>query len=358
MTVISKNDFPEGNLTVQNVLNRVSEIILWRYYIGQDFRLNKPFSAPYREDKNPSFVLRFDGRGRLMFKDFGRPGAYGDIFNYLQLVHGLDFVESLEWVNEDFGLNLRHSSPILRSPRSGRHHREQRDRKLEIGTLSKFEHRIKSSQILIQSVIRHFEKQDYDDWWKYGISQETLKKYQVYAARKVFKNKQLVYSYYPENPCYIYYFPKTKHIKCYLPKCLDRSRRFFGNANNLEDLQGYYQCDVKGNRTPEKLLVLTKSMKDVMLLREYGIDAMALHGEGHKFEDDFIRHIKKYYSKIVSLYDRDKAGILAARRLWKDHKIKPFFINKWYKAKDISDMYLVHGPEIVSSYLNDLKQRS
>lgn len=95
-------------------------------------------------------------------------------------------------------------------------------------------------------------------------------------------------------------------------------------------------------------------MKDVMLLRELGYDSMAIHGENHKFNEDFIRHIKKYRTNIISLYDRDNAGILGAKYLWKNYKIKPYFIPKKYNTKDISDLYKEKGKEIVEEFLKNI----
>lgn len=351
---ISTNSAGE-DLTVPNILKKVSEIVLWRYYIGSVFEIGKPFNAPYRSDNNASFALRYDIRGRLMFKDFGRSGMYGDIFNYIQSTRNVTFLESLEIVNEDFGLNLinRTNKIVLKQ---GEKVVKRKISEREIQELLKFEKKFKEtqSQILIQAVVRKWEKEDYRYWNNYGITKETLDKYYVYPASKIFKNKNLIYSYTKSNPCYVYYFQKSNHVKCYFPFSQDRSKRFFGNVNNLQDIQGYYQCDIKGGKKEDKLLILTKSMKDVMLLREFEIDAVALHGENHKFEADFIRHIKKYYGRIISLYDRDKAGILGAKRLWKEHNIEPFFIQKKWYCKDISDLFMTYGNEVVREFLLSL----
>lgn len=353
------NDGVDFELTINNILKRVSEIILWRHYIGSNFKIKKIFSAPYRTDNKNSFLLSYDSRGRLMFKDFGRPGMYGDIFNYLQIVYNISFIESLEKVNEDFNLGLINKTNKIVLKDKLKKIKKEVDKE-EIEKLLKFEKKFKETenQILIQAVTRKWEEEDLKYWRKFGISKETLDKYFVYPANKVFKNKHLIYIYNSKNPCYIYYFPNSKHVKCYLPFNPDKSKRFFGNVNNLQDIQGYYQCNIKDGDKENKLLILTKSMKDVMLLREFGFDAVALHGENHRFEDDFIRHIKKYYGKIVSLYDRDKAGILGAKRLWKEHNIKAFFIHKKWHCKDISDMYMTYERDIVKDFLVNLKNRS
>lgn len=334
----------EDDLTVANIRKRVSEIVLWRYYIGHDFKLNVGFNAPHRIDESASFALKFDSKGRLVFKDFST-GHYGDIFQFLQVAHNITFIESLWKVNVDFGFNLvnRSNSIVVDS--------KKKITQKDVSELKTFEKSFSKihATVSFETITRKYNQEDGIFWTSFGITGKTLLQYNTYAVQHIKKNGVIIYTYSKEDPCYAYFFPKTQHVKYYFPK--REKLRFFGNVNNLEDIQGYWQCDIKREITPDKLLVLTKSMKDVMLLREFGIDAISLHGEGHRFEKDFIRHIKKYYPIIISLYDRDKAGIMGAKALWKDHKISPFFIPKKYKVKDISDMYMTHGKEEVQKYI-------
>ena len=95
--------------------------------------------------------------------------------------------------------------------------------------------------------------------------------------------------------------------------------------------------DIK-NTKPD-LLILTSSLKEVMLLWEHGIKSVAIHGENSTFDKDFIRHIKKYCKNIKSLYDWDEAGEAAAEKLFDlydiDYFTRPYYLN----CKDISDCY-------------------
>lgn len=362
MTIPTEINFEPSNnsvnnqLTISNILKKVPEITIWRYYIGMNWEISKPFMAPYRPDTTPSFNLYYDSRGRLMFKDFGRAGASGDIFNYLQMVERISFIEALEKVNRDFKLDLVNMSTKIVVVNN------QADNKKDskIDDLLKFEKKVKETQSAVDifTVTRKWEKSDIDRWLSWGISQKTLNLYQTHCALEVYKNGILEYTYSEDNPCYVYWFPKTKHTKCYFP--LSKTKRFFGNINNLADIQGYYQCDVKNTKKKigRRILILTKAMKDVMFFREMGYDAMAIHGENHRFSADFIRHLKKYYDIIVSVYDRDRAGMLGAKSLWKEHKIKPFFINKKWKQKDITDMYFVCGIHPVKQFLREIEDKS
>lgn len=336
---------PKKELTMENILYQVSEIVLWRYYIKQDFKLGRPFSAPYRQDTNPSFGI-FQRNNRIYAKDFGGY-FYGDIFNYLQFIYGLNYYHSLIKINEDFGLGLCYNKELNKVNISS----TKTIGKRQLKKLEKFEQTVHSESTKIQIIPRRINEEDIEYWESYGISQELLKLYNVYNVQMMKVNGYVQYMYTPNDPAYGYYFPKTKHIKIYFP--YRERNRFIGSVNNFEDIQGYYQCDVK-RKEENKLLILTKSMKDVMTLRSFGIDAMAIHGERHRFQEDFIRHIKKYYNRIISLYDRDEKGMQGAKYLWKEYNIAPYFINKKYKSKDISDLYKIKGKEITLDFIQNI----
>jgi hypothetical protein len=96
-------------------------------------------------------------------------------------------------------------------------------------------------------------------------------------------------------------------------------------------------------------------MKDCMVLRDLGYDSMAIHGEGQRFYTDFIRHIKKYYSVILSIYDRDAAGVRGAKLLWDDFRIPAYFLHRSVRTKeckDVSDMRKIHGREKVKDFID------
>lgn len=348
MSLYDFDKFGSKDLSVANILKKVSEVILWRHYLGTDFKLGATMHAPYREDPTPSFSVFYSQRlNKILAKDFGGSGFVGDIFDYVRLIYNLDFYSALVKVNLDFDLGLLYNKEKVYNVTIEKISYTRHEKK----RLDMFEERIKAQSNVIQISARIYNDGDLEYWSSFGITQKTLKLYNVYAVDNLYLNKEIVYQHDLANPCYAYYFPNSKHFKCYFP--LATERRFLGNIDNFQDIQGYYQCNVKEQRD-DKLLILTKSMKDCMTLREFGLDAMAIHGETHKFHIDFIRHIKKYYPRIISIYDRDKSGVRGAKYLWKEHGIMPYFIPKTYKIKDISDMYKYCGRDKVSDFLNNI----
>lgn len=330
-------------LTKENIQEKVSELMLWGFYIGCDFQPGKLICAPYRVDRNPSFRIFYsDKNNRFLAHDFAKGNTW-DIYSYIMMIYRVNYHGALCIINTDFSLGL--DGPC----------EYKSTRVPNIDSLRANERNfIQESNLFLQFMSRPFNQSDLDYWNSYGITEDLLRRYNVRAALKVFRNKVQVYDYTPKDPSYVYVFPESEwrdrtHIKCYHP--FSNADRFFGNVSNYTDIQGYDQCTVKGE---SENLVLTKSMKDVICMRRFGIEAMAIHGETHKFHADFIRHLKKYYKRIISLYDRDAAGMKGAKYLWKEYNIVPFFINKRYEVKDFSDMYKFKGENVCKDFIKSM----
>lgn len=338
----------EYELSAERILRLKPDWALWRHYLGCDYELGRSIRAPYRIDRSPSFCLTYNMlTGKIIGRDYGKGGFHGDIFDYVQMIYKLDFYSALIRVNLDFGLGLRYSSSYKES---------KGVTKADLEALEAFQAKYDQQISRVQYCPRYFEEEDIHYWTQYGISSATLFAYHVHAAQKVWLNDRLLYTYKQGDPCYVYFFPKTPYraetrAKCYWPA--RPQRRFITNASNDAEVQGYDQCGISEHKAGE-LLVLTKSMKDCMVFHEFGIDAMAPHGESQKLNADFVRHLRKYYKRIISLYDRDATGLKGARYLWKEYEIPPGFINKKYKCKDVSDLFKAHGKQVTSNFIFEL----
>lgn len=59
-------------------------------------------------------------------------------------------------------------------------------------------------------------------------------------------------------------------------------------------------------------LVITKSLKDVMVLYEYGISAIAPCSENEFVTESQYERIKNKYKRVWLLYDNDRPGLHAS----------------------------------------------
>jgi hypothetical protein len=154
-----------------------------------------------------------------------------------------------------------------------------------------------------------------------------------------------------ENPIFYFHFPATNHIKCYAPFSKTKRNKWIMNCDNLTDIQGYEQLHIKQNRP--KVIIFTKAMKEIMFYRSFHLDAIAIHGESHRFHPDFIRHIKKYSEHQFSFYDNDFPGKRAAIKLQRDTGIEPFLIQG---PKNITDLW-EKDPQAVWRYIGLFKDK-
>jgi hypothetical protein len=139
-----------------------------------------------------------------------------------------------------------------------------------------------------------------------------------------------------ENPFYAYCFIKhpTK-FKIYMP---NSENRFVCNTG-ASIFEGWDQL----NKSSETLF-LTSSLKDVMVLRLLGYDAIAFQSESFNVEADTINMFKERFKDIYVFYDFDDTGKLYADKLNKAYKIPQIYTHS-EEYKDPSDYIKEYGKQ-------------
>jgi len=304
----------------ENILDYVSEIKIISFYMKQPIRYNNSYRSPLREDRKPSiaFYPAREGykEGRMM--DFSRPGSPILILTFIKkLLKKKNYADALDQINYDFDIGLFYLNG--HPPKN----------KFDGYTGQVDENQSSNSYSDARSHIQEFTKRDEIFWNNFGISLDTLKKFNVFSTRKVLMPSGTTLVYSISNPIYTYSFSnKTKKI--YLP--LNKiGARFLGFGPT--PLQGYDQLPEKG-----ELLIVTKSMKDVMLLYELGYNAVAPNSESTGIDSSVFEDLKKRFNKIVLFYDNDEAGIKASNVFSEIYNI-PYMMLDPSDAKDISDYY-------------------
>ncbi len=84
-------------------------------------------------------------------------------------------------------------------------------------------------------------------------------------------------------------------------------------------------------------LVITKSLKDVMCLYEFGIPAIAPCSENLFLTEAQYNKVKSKFKNIYLLYDNDLPGVRATNKIHKQYpELKCLLLNR-NDAKDFSD---------------------
>ena len=302
------------------ILSRFSEEQLMEYYLHLPVRRGL-FRSPLRRDKQPTCSFYRNNSGTLIFKDFAT-GQHLNVFGVVQEIFKCDYHEALRIIANDMGI--------------------VRDRELHRnpGKINENPTKITDKEMSkIQVEVQDFTDLELKWWGKYGITLNTLKKFNVYSCKHVFLNGNLLAKSQQHCPIFGYYGKKYQGLelwRCYFPK--RTSFRFITNWPSKK-IQGYDQLPKEG-----KLLVITKSMKDCMTLYSCGISAIAPNSENLFVSDNMLNELKSRFKYIVVFYDNDRPGLHNMARIRREHpELVYISIPKQYGSKDISDFYKDHG---------------
>ena len=306
-------------LTIEYILSKVSEYDIYASYIGQ-FKPGLIYNSPFRKDTNPSFGIFLSKRtGKLLFKDHGS-GVCGDVIKFVREYTGIsNYNEVLQEIVKRLKIT---NKTVLKSTKP-----------------------IESKETVIGIVRQAFTKIDEQYWGSYHISMPTLEKYNVHSIKYYLCNGIVKGIYKDENPMYAY--KVYNNFKIYRPL----GDKFTKWRNNLTefDVQGYAQLPKKGN-----LLIITKSLKDVMVLHEMGYNAVSPSSESTFIPDVVLNDLKKRFKHILLCFDRDIPGVQNMRKVSLKTGLNGFLVHKSFKAKDISDAVKTNGFESVHDWLKKL----
>ena len=293
------------------ILEHVSEEEIFKRYLGIDVSMRGKFASPLREDKIPTCnFFRHRSSGEIYLKDHSGHFA-GNCFDTVMFIYTVTYGKALEIIASDFGLI---EGDVDRKPMAIVH-RE----------------RVKSK---IEFVSRPWMKCDADFWEPYGIKAPLLAYYKVSPIKHLFLDGNIHYSHYATNPAYHYDFGKGDD-KVYFPK--KKSFRFLCNTATL---QGYDQLPKTG-----KILIITKSHKDIMVLYNLGYPAVAPQSESMPITPEDYKELSARFDTIYSWYDFDMTGIRTANKMKKEYGIEPIFLtngrfkSRDFGAKDVSDWF-------------------
>lgn len=306
-----------SDITLDWILSRVTEYDIYAHYLGQ-FKVGMIYNSPFRKDKNPSFGIFYSKRTKqLLFKDHGT-GDCGNVIKFISLYTGITNYNDilLDIVNK---LKITSDTKLVSSKQY-----------------------IASTETVIGVVRQDFTAEDINYWSQFNICINTLKKFNVNSIKYYLCNGIVKGIYKKENPMYAY--KVYNNFKIYRPLA-DKYTKWRNNLGQY-DIQGFKQLPKTGN-----LLIITKSLKDVMCLYEMGISAISPASESTFIPDDVLDNLKKRFKHILICFDRDTAGIKYLRRISLKTGLKPLLVHKKWKSKDISDAIKLNGFENIKNWL-------
>jgi len=308
----------DTSIRSSDIFNKVSDLDIYSYYLGYTPTIGKTISSPFRPDKNPSFsIFKCKYSNKLRWKDITR-GDKGDSIDFVKMRFNATYYEALCIIDTDFALGLKRGEVLL--PSMG-----------VIGTSdSEVDSYIKEAArekvIQVRTALWGAEAENY--WKQYGISLTTLDKFNVYNISHYWINEN---RFSIQDLGFVYFFGD----KCKIYQPLNKKFKWCSNSGDV--IQGYSQLPKTGD-----VLVITKSLKDAMVLYEFGIPAIAFHSEVFFPGPEIIEEFTNRFTHVVSNYDWDRAGQHTAWRLRDEYGIPAYMLTN-HGSKDLSDYCVRYG---------------
>jgi DNA primase len=292
---------------LKDLLRETTEYDIYSFYIGDQIKIGRVMRSPLREDIHPSFgIYKSSIRGNLMWKDQAT-GKSGNVIMFVSELLNITYEEAIQKILSD---NIK----VTKEGKS-------------------MEETYKKVKTTISIQKKNFTERDNEYWEQYFITREILKKYEVSPILTFWVNDEPSNLFYTKDqPLYAYQiFDK---FQIYSP--LGNRKNKFRMNTSIYDIHGLEQLPQYG-----KLLIITKSKKDVMVLDRLGYNAIAPCGENTPIPDTIIAELKERFDKLIVFYDNDLPGLTGAKKLADHHSINMMHIPVDYytkfKIKDISD---------------------
>jgi len=320
-------------LTKENILKFVSRYDIFRAYIINFKKINHLFKSELRNDVNPTCAIYLKG-DNLKYKDFASPEIL-DCFSYVMVKYNLTFYEAMQRIALDFQLKLSFNPTINTSSLKATTYNytiSEEDRKKSV----------------IKVIPRKWSELDKRYWnSKYGITIKELQKYNVLPLEGFFINGTYFHS--PNNYkaiTYGYYLGTNEQgelWKIYRPFKEKGKGKWFTNVSNEDVILGNDQL------VESDLLIITKSLKDIIIFSKLNLVAISPQAEGHLIQESVLNTLKERYKKIIVIFDNDKSGKGNAEKYKELYGFNTYFFPT--ETKDASDFVEHYGLEGLNNYL-------
>lgn len=330
---------PNIAITKSFILKRITQEQIFERYLGVEVQTRRQFCNPLRHDKNPTCNFSYHGK-KLRFRDWSYQRPL-DCFDIVMKMHGLNYDQALKRIASDF--DLANSSTDSNAIMKWKEMKRAESKK---------------TRTRIRVRLSDFTEQDREYLTSHGVYGEQCGKFNVKPIDRVWVRGNLIWGYHEQDPGIGYYLGKDEDdMQLWKIYYYRRSSGIRFLCNNTK-IQGWNQLPEKGD-----MVVITKSLKDVMALDYFGIPSIAPQGETTPIPDEKINELKNRFGIVRTLFDFDLAGVRAGQRIRKKHGIPTLFLTggrfntKDYGAKDFSDFVKYYGEQAARELIYKQKQK-
>jgi len=318
-------------LTPDSILEKISEYDIYKMYMPhQNWKINVVTYSPFRNEKNPSFIIGYRG-GTLKFIDFGDSSKKGNCFNFVMMLFNVGLNDALLMIDRDFDLGIVNAS-------STRNYERIVSNYTQPTATSKREY-------FIQVKTRKFTHEELAYWNAYYQDVDDLKREHVYSIDTLYLNKkkfplkdsELRFGYLYEG-----------QWKIYRPFA-DKKNKWMPNnvpITMMDGLDDIRDCEVA---------FINKSKKDYMVMKKVFPCCCAVQNEGMGcFSEENVEYIKENSERQILSFDSDETGVKNSQMITDKFGFEYCNVPRIYLdegIKDWADLARIHGLKTIEKYL-------
>lgn len=320
------------NLTPNSILDKITEFDIYKFYMPHDnWKINVVTYSPFRNEKNPSFIIGYKGKA-LTFHDFSDSSKKGGCFDFVIMLFNLTSLnEALLMIDRDFDLG------IVSASSTKNYERIVADYTQPIATSKR--------EFFIQVKTRKFTHEELAYWNGYYQDIDDLRANNVYSIDTVYLNKQK----FPIKDSELRFgYLYEGYWKIYRPFA-DKKNKWMPNnvpITMMDGLNDIKDCDVA---------FINKSKKDYMVMKKVVPCCCAVQNEGMGcFSEENIEYLKENSDKQILSFDSDEAGVKNSQLITEKFGFEYCNVPRIYLGegiKDWSDLAKTHGLKTIEKYL-------
>lgn len=318
-------------LDKENILAVVSEQDIFRFYEPNFVKEGVLFRSSMRNDKHPTCGIS-GKNGSLLYRDFAIAHAPYDFIEYIRVKFGDSYKDALMRIRGDFSLKLFYNGFNKSSSGGGQYATPQ-----HINGEPLIEY---PTKISVQT--RPWNTIDANFWFtRLQITRVELALFNVFPLKLavIDSSKSGEHLFIGGGNFYGYYFGKDvdrELWKLYDPHTYSKFQKWRNNAPESM-LQGYDILPETGN-----LLIITKSLKDVIVLYRAGYNAVAPNSENIYISEERLQELKRRFKQVVLLYDNDDPGFSMGDTMSDAYKMPVLYYDDLL-GKDSADVVEAFG---------------
>lgn len=319
------------NLTTDSILEKISEYDIYKLYMPhQNWKINVVTYSPFRNEKNPSFIIGYRG-GALRYCDFGDSSKKGGCFDFVMMLFNIPLREAMLMIDRDFDLG------IVTGSSTKNYERIVSDYAQPTATSKR--------EYFIQVKTRKFTNEELAYWNGYYQDIDDLRANNVYSIDTLYLNKQK----FPIKDSELRFgYLYEGHWKIYRPFA-DKKNKWMPNnvpITMMDGLDDIRDCDVA---------FINKSKKDYMVMKKIYPCCCAVQNEGLGcFSEENVEYLKENSDRQILSFDSDETGVKNSQLITEKFGFEYCNVPKLYLGegiKDWADLAKTHGLKVIEEYL-------